>query len=337
MGTARKSKSTKVKFEAETINFSAPHKTFTPKKAPSGPYSFSQLSLFERCPRKYWLEYIAKIKTPQTRPLILGSAIHNGVEAGIRRIVNEQPREIDPETWVEVADTQTPPNDCIKDYKKGLVAFSHWLPTIWQDRTLDPEIAPEWSFGLDRHWQPIGWTGDRHHKPHGLMLRGSIDLMVIHHLEGFAYIWDLKTGKNPYEVFSSPGLPHRQLAVYAWALFCFHPHLETVGTSFFNLMLKDAPDEGAIFDLDRAMEYGRNWVEKLVREIESRDYTKIDEWEPTENKYCAFCDFKLGCPVGKHIKKKRFVPKNWNKKQQVITDEAMEETLARLSDDLLEN
>lgn len=337
MGGKRKSQTTSPRtIQRVEVDFSAPHSSFVPKKLPAA-YSFSQLSLFERCPRKYWIEYVAKIKTPQTRPLILGSAIHHGVEDGLKHLIAAQPTEVDTKKWIESADTQSPPGDCVKDYQKGLQSFSEWLPTLWEDRASEPEIATEWSFGLNRQWHSVGWTGDRLHKPPGIMLRGSIDLMAIHHFEAFAYVWDLKTGRNPYEVFPSPGIPHRQLAVYAWALFCFHPHLDTVATSFFNLMVNGEPEEGAIFDLERAMEYGRNWVEKLVRDIESRDPTKIDEWEPAENRYCGYCSFKEGCPIGKKIQRKKFVPKRWNRKDQAITDEAVKATLERLNDDMVDD
>lgn len=315
------------------VNREVPHESFIPQQAPRGPYSFSQLSLFEQCPRKYWIEYVAKIKSPQTRALILGSAIHNGVEDGVNQILAEDPEEVDKERWLKQADTQTPPEDCVKDYKKGLQSFADWLPQVWEERTQQPEIATEWSFGLTRHWQPLDWRGNRQHNPPGMILRGSIDLLAIHHFDGFAYVWDLKTGRNPYEVFPKPGTPHRQLAVYAWALFCYHPHLQKIGTSFFNLMSQDKPEAGAIFDLDKAIHYGRNWAESLIREIEARDHTKLDEWEPKENKYCGFCAFKKHCPVGKKVSKKRYVPRNWNKKQKVINDQNMEVTLNRLNDD----
>lgn len=50
-----------------------------------GYYSSTQLEMFRRCPRQYEYRYIKGIKSPPNSALVLGSAVHKGIEHNYRR------------------------------------------------------------------------------------------------------------------------------------------------------------------------------------------------------------------------------------------------------------
>ncbi len=43
--------------------------------------SHSQLSLYEHCPRCYWLRYVMDLKTPKSEPLQFGGDVHNAIDS----------------------------------------------------------------------------------------------------------------------------------------------------------------------------------------------------------------------------------------------------------------
>lgn len=277
------------------------HSDFDAKYAPTPPYSFSQLSLFDECPRKYWVRYVAGIEEEPSVALEVGSALHEAIERGMGYLLKDKPKVLNPVEWYNKANEQPPQKPELTDfYNRTLGTFSEWLtPSLWQDwLDSDIEVGSEWSFGLSEDWKPVPWNGERESKPEGMLFRGAIDLMLLNHTSMYGNVIDFKTGKNRYLVLNKEELlPHRQLAVYAWAMFCHYPHLKFVTTSFFNLLLAKTPEISIVFNKEQAAYYGRDWIASTSKAIRSLDHTKVEEWIPKKNEHCDFCEIKDSCPL----------------------------------------
>lgn len=287
----------------EYRNFKLPHDQYeVERKSALGPYSFSQLSLFRECPRKYWLRYVSQLPTPPTRALRLGSTVHHAIEKAIKKIIERNPSKVKVSEFIEAAKKDVVDNDIIKDYGTCLNRFANWFPVWWkgvQGRGI-VEIVSEYPFGLDRNWNPVDWSGDRDHKPKGMLFRGAIDLLAIFHEEDTAFILDIKSGKNAYEVFSQGGDPARQLSVYASAIHAIHPHITRVVACFFNALNMSEPEAAMVMNVDHMIHHGKKWVIETVTDIESRNMMDMTAWPPKQQQYCYSCDYRTGCPIGKH-------------------------------------
>lgn len=94
-------------------------------------WSYSRLSVFERCPKQYYYSSIKKIKTPQHPAAERGTRIH---EAAERYIKGED--GIFPKDLLMFKDAF---EDLQKMYKEGTVV-----------------VEEDWAFDID--WKPTGWS-----------------------------------------------------------------------------------------------------------------------------------------------------------------------------------
>jgi len=275
------------------------HKTYKAQYQPLGPYSFSQLSLFEECPRKYWLQYVAALEEEDKIALEIGSALHSAVERGMLFLCDTKPDHLNIIEWFAHANSDAPTNPQVKEpYRRCMNSFMEWMTTDrWKDWiSEEAEVATEFSFGLGENWEPLPWSGERDDKPEGMLFRGSIDLLTVYHHRFYGSVIDLKSGKNRYEVLKN-NLPAKQLVTYSFAVFQIYPHLHFLHNTFFNLMLSNETEPPIVIDRLSAEKYGRDWISKCVKGIRKKDWKDVDNWEPKTNDNCIFCSFKDTCPL----------------------------------------
>lgn len=122
------------------------------------PWSYSSLSAFETCPRRYHLTRIAKlVKEPQTEATLWGNQVHKALEdavAGTRGLA---------------------PN------------FAQYQPIVDRVRATGGKKFTEQKFGLTKGFKPTGFfNGD-------VWLRGVLDLTIV--TPKIAIVLDYKTGK----------------------------------------------------------------------------------------------------------------------------------------------
>ena len=121
--------------------------------------SYSQVSLYEKCPRQYKLRYIDRFTTdrPKSEAASRGTRIHQPVEdfmLGNRPDVDEE----------------------IQHYQD------------WFTEIKDGNAQPELQFCLDEGWEPAEWDSELGH------IRGYIDLLYTEGDE--ATVYEFKTGRK---------------------------------------------------------------------------------------------------------------------------------------------
>lgn len=282
-----------------------PHDQYTAVAPPQRPYSYSQLSIAEQCPRRYWLTRIARVpQAPPTRALRLGSAIHDQVFEPVLARYAAQPRTFDHHSFglaLEECVTQIP-SDLQNDASAAVRALWKWMDAQrwakWARRAIRPEIGLQL---LDDGETAVPWSGDRAEISEGALFRGMLDFVVMDEERGKAEIIDWKTGKNPYKTRDANDEPHAQLATYATMLFAGFPSLRKVKATFFNVRIAAKPEPAHEFERDGigcdSEATGLGWINSHVIAVESRDWTAPEAWPAVENKLCFFCDYKDGCPA----------------------------------------
>jgi hypothetical protein len=84
-------------------------------KLPKGTFSYSQYSLYQKCPKAYWFSYVENLKIPPGGLQYKGQVVHRGVEAGHRSVMEKQPFPVE-EGMALVAD----------EFDKGKEAVEQW-------------------------------------------------------------------------------------------------------------------------------------------------------------------------------------------------------------------
>lgn len=289
------------------------HDSHTPVRPPEAPYSYSQLDLYEKCPRSYWLRYVARLASPETAALRLGSFVHNvldrAIKAGIAANADARARggaggeaTFDPLHVSRALDAMPAAQRAESEAmaRPQLLTAQAWLMRAWATLAAGG-VESEAAFACDAHAIPVAWSGDRRSPAPGAIIRGFIDLRWCAPAGGRA-ILDWKTGKNAYEV-GDDDEHHRQLGTYAWAEFgradARGEPCDVVAASFFNLRAGDGRPEPAVIITREAAAVSGLWVRALAAEIEARDWHDVHAWEPRKNKLCWFCEHKGDCPVTK--------------------------------------
>ena len=124
-------------------------------------WSYSSLSLFQQCPRKYYhLRVVKDIKEPESEQMRYGLELHKAAEDYIK------------------SDTPLPEH------------FAFMQPVLEKLKALPGEKHCEYKMGLTRSLEPCGFFDK------GVWWRGIADLLVI---DGdTARVLDYKTGKDKY-------------------------------------------------------------------------------------------------------------------------------------------
>lgn len=122
------------------------------------PWSYSSLTAFETCPRRFYLTRIAKaVAEPQTEATIWGNAVHKALELAVSGTKPLEPR------------------------------FSSYAPVVERVRASAGTKHTEQKFGITNHFTPTTFFGK------DVWFRGVIDLAVV--TPTTATVLDYKTGK----------------------------------------------------------------------------------------------------------------------------------------------
>lgn len=121
-------------------------------------WSYSRLSSYETCPRKYWNENVGKtIPFRETEEMSYGKDWHKAAELYVKR------------------GTQLP------------LHMRHWEPTLKMFKDAPGEKVIEQQIALNAQWQPVEWFAK------DAWLRVKSDLTIINGKEAVQF--DYKTGK----------------------------------------------------------------------------------------------------------------------------------------------
>lgn len=294
------------------------------------PTSFSRLSGFKECQRRYFWQYVQPLPVDQAtvdRKYGFGRFFHDRVEAGFAAMsahMNQQrvanpllPPIPDVQQFVHAAYRGGVSGDDQKKWATMMGHFANWLFANQQWLSVmfaqDNPIV-EMPFALNTDWEFVPWDGDRRNRVPDLALRGFIDLLVLvrgHsmaaagrtvHTPMIAYIWDWKTStirSKPYDPKTNQ--PSPQLALYAFALFRRYPQLERVVATYFNVRWKQ-PEQPITFTREQAEHWGPAWVESIVDELMELDPYNQECWEPKKNEWCYTCEFSGVCPLMKRYR-----------------------------------
>lgn len=234
-------------------------------------YSFSRLSLYERCPYAFYLRYIEKREESYNEPLALGSAVHKAIQE-ILGGLSESDALLS--GWTEIDFFPINPEEYKKLVNKAPVTQGYGL---------------ESNVSVEEHFKvPLS---DDSNAP---VIQGYIDL--IEKPFGTILFTDWKTNRIMYEPMDTMQLP-----LYAWAL------QQTYGidsiTGQFHFLRFNIKNKKTKTFTQNEMETARSWAEDLAIDIEKKldrldeNNTDINErlFPSTPSAHCRFCSFAREC------------------------------------------
>ncbi|MED4852218.1 PD-(D/E)XK nuclease family protein [Caldifermentibacillus hisashii] len=224
--------------------------------------SYSRLALYEQCPRQFYYKYVLGHKTPDTKPLALGKAVHKALEV-LANNPNVPVEEAIKQGLIECGfHSEVEPNEVRRLVENALFKKVEGVPEYhFQLPLFDDLDTPEIQGYIDR------WNND--------------------------VIWDYKTNWQPYDILSN-----YQLALYAWAVSQITGLKKIKGHLFF---LRYKKIYSYVFT-EKEMNLAKEWAKRLITEINFKLEIleiypdKVDELFPYQpNRYCSSCPFILDC------------------------------------------
>lgn len=264
-------------------------------------YSFSQLGLYQQCPKKYQFRYLDGLeKSFETTPdLLLGTSVHSSLERFYQQLnIYKKPQKSD---LIERFDTQRSSSlqenwekivmkwdQTLDDYQRR---GQHYLSDYYDLHTPFEDIKIVGT-ELLLHFTLEDW-------PNAPKFRGIVDRLD-KDWENFT-INDYKTNKN---------LPPEQKDEYREQLTLYAQGIrQKYGKYFKNIKARLhylhfwLVDEREITDenLDPILQKYKN----LISEIETARFDHnmgVENAFPTnQNPYCKYCEYQMLCPLWKHL------------------------------------
>lgn len=264
-------------------------------------YSFSQLGLYQQCPKKYQFRYLDGLeKSFETTPdLLLGTSVHSSLERFYQQLnIYKKPQKSD---LIERFDTQRSKSlqenwekivmkwdQTLDDYQRR---GQHYLSDYYDLHTPFENIKIVGT-ELLLHFTLEDW-------PNAPKFRGIVDRLD-KDWENFI-INDYKTNKN---------LPPEQKDEYREQLTLYAQGIrQKYGKYFKNIKARLhylhfwLVDEREITDenLDPILQKYKN----LISEIETARFDHnmgVENAFPTnQNPYCKYCEYQMLCPLRKHL------------------------------------
>lgn len=264
-------------------------------------YSFSQLGLYQQCPKKYQFRYLDGLeKSFETTPdLLLGTSVHSSLERFYQQLnIYKKPQKSD---LIEYFDTQ-----------RSSSLQEHWEKIVMKwDQTLDDYQRRGQHYLSDYYdlhtpFEDIKIVGTElllhftlEDWPNAPKFRGIVDRLD----KDWEYfvINDYKTNKN---------LPPEQKDEYREQLTLYAQGIrQKYGKYFKNIKARLhylhfwLVDEREITDenLDPILQKYKN----LISEIETARFDHnmgVENAFPTnQNPYCKYCEYQMLCPLWKHL------------------------------------
>ena len=264
-------------------------------------YSFSQLGLYQQCPKKYQFRYLDGLeKSFETTPdLLLGTSVHSSLERFYQQLnIYKKPQKSD---LIDYFDTQRSKSlqenwekivmkwdQTLDDYQRR---GQHYLSDYYDLHTPFEDIKIVGT-ELLLHFTLEDW-------PNAPKFRGIVDRLD----KDWEYfvINDYKTNKN---------LPPEQKDEYREQLTLYAQGIrQKYGKYFKNIKARLhylhfwLVDEREITDenLDPILQKYKN----LISEIETARFDHnmgVENAFPTnQNPYCKYCEYQMLCPLWKHL------------------------------------
>ena len=266
-------------------------------------YSFSQINLYQQCPRKYQYRYLDKLEREfETTPdLMLGTCVHWALEwlyqqvnvfnIPIKADLLGKFHELRQNAVAEAGDKliykgEQHEEDYLRRGEKYLESYYQTYAPFWETKVIATELIMNFELQSKENWweQKFRWIIDRLDK------------------EGDAFVInDYKTNKQ---------LPPEQKEEYREQLTLYALGVQQKYGKYFQKIKArlhylhfDLRDEREITDalLAPILEKYRN----AINAIEKARFNYNMGWEnafPTQqNPYCKYCEYQQLCPLWKHL------------------------------------
>lgn len=195
-------------------------------------WSYSSISLFDQCPKKYYHLKVAKdIKEPESQAMLYGKDLHLAAE------------------------------EFVRDSKEMPEKYAFMVPLLEKLKALPGEKYCEYQMGVKR--SPAGYHMTNFFDPEAYY-RGIADLLVINKKENEARLVDYKTGK------SAQYADMKQLKLLAAATFVHFPYVKKIKAGLLFVIAKDFVTEE--YEITKRDDYFAEFdpiVEQLGVAIES--------------------------------------------------------------------
>ena len=221
-----------------------------PKQGKAVPWSYSSLTAYETCPRRFYLTKITKkVTEPQTEATVFGNKVHKALE----------------------------------DYVGGLAPLpgnmAQYQPVADKIKATPGKKMLEYSFGLTKALTPTTFFGS------DVWVRGKLDVSILRPKE--AIVLDYKTGKRKFDMdqlklFAAVGFAlwpyaERSRTGYVWL-----PE-NTMDREEFT------PDQKPIIFAEFASRVRRMELSQENNEWPARPSGLCKKWCPVGKENCEFC------------------------------------------------
>lgn len=237
--------------------------------------SASSMGTYDKCPKKYYYQYIAKpdVVIPEWSHLEFGTVAHRALELFHESLLKEV---IHPDLW----------KDIMRDSFKEALIESEKRNKV----NLIKELLPDLHKVLQKYLNVMRVEGlppvlhnelEFKFKIEEFTVRGFID-RIDKYDNGVYHVVDYKTSKN------GDYLTDFQLALYALALQTIYTDINEISGSY--VLLKKGSTLKTWQFTDKSLEDTRNEVIRIGQNI---DTDKL--WEKKPSALCNWCDFRLIC------------------------------------------
>lgn len=213
--------------------------------------SFSRLSTYDNCPRKFKLQYLDKaFPDDSDNPnFVRGNRVHGQLENYVM--------------WLNAGAE----NSGMEKPKMGSEA-NNAVPLVNAVYESYTTVLPEQQLCLDKDWKKVGWFAKNAY------LRAILD--VIAYKPGKGLILDYKTGKvRDYDGYGG------QLHLNAAMLFAIEPEIMEIDVAY--LFVDHKQTVKVHFDRSQYEEFKQYFIGKHIQ------VNSETEWGPKINQYCKWC------------------------------------------------
>ena len=225
------------------------------------PYSFSKISTYKSCPRKFKFQYIDKIGKYEDSPaLIKGRTVHYLIE-------NSQ---LSPEEYSEEMKQNIQDYPGTLDIKKNFEESDLGKKYL---RDIDKDAIQEFKIGLSNSLEPAEYNKES-------LFNGIIDYICVK--EGILYLIDFKTGKYREVRFQD----YSQLLYYA--IYFFQKYgIQKIIISFIYV------EHNLENDVELDIKYLNNYKKELLTSIKNIEDDVV--FTEKKSKLCDYCGFHEKC------------------------------------------
>lgn len=259
-------------------------------------YSFTRLSMFEQCPRQFYHRYILQNALLESKPLLIGKAIHKAIEV----FISQPSLTLEQAIYEGLKEVQFTKDVTYEELEQLFMKSWERIIHYREKKTYEPS-----SVIVEHHFQVnIGISKD-------IQFQGYIDILDDMQ-DGRVAVVDWKSGWKFFQLTDS-----KQLLLYAWVVKQITEGMfnDVVGEYVF-LRFNKGHHFGKVISND-AMEDARLWAVDIALTIEENmatledamqkegvsvptDKMLLDEtFPPTYNAYCKYCPLVTTCHFGK--------------------------------------